>query len=66
MSNKYLKVVNELAVQMLKATEFPDDSRSVYKIWEQETNRTSRQFWEDRAEAVITGLGHIGIDVEER
>jgi hypothetical protein len=61
----YLNVVNEVAVRMLKVTEFADDRRGCYRIWEQETSSSSRQLWEDRAKELIELLDEAGIKVEE-
>lgn len=62
----YLNVKNEVAIQMMMAVEFADDSRNPYRIWEKETTPRTRQLWEDRADEVIANLRATGIKVEER
>lgn len=63
---KYMNLTNEVAIEMMVAVEYPDDSRRAGLIWEQETTPRTRQLWEDRADALIANLRYRGIAIEER
>ena len=61
-----MNLTNEVAIEMMMAVEYLDDSRRAGLIWEQETTPATRQLWKDRADSLIANLRANGIRIEER
>jgi hypothetical protein len=61
----YLNLTNEVAIELMTASQYPDEPGNPRKVWQEKMTPAERQLWEDRAESLIANLRYRGIKVEE-